>query len=609
MKGFFVLIGSRALCEQGYLRGTHEIDIDLVCGRQEALELSMDAPGKLQRNLLVFGEMDFSAATEEGKKKKKRLRSRRVDLEDESCDSSSSSAEETAKKLVRSAKTKVVDLHVIGEMSESCGASVLYTWAKDNADLCKKISIELSDTYVLQNVLVPPIEWLYALYRGHIHRIPRVYPAQRNNIALWNKYMDRYLSIREQYGYAKLDKEFSANIIAQSIFHAEFEECNRRLGEAPELDGKTQDEFFKDAVERYMDHDELHKRVAKMFQRDEPLFTKYVVNPAVSVAMDKDRFLAASNEEKLAVIVEEITVLYLERKVIPAAAKFGEELKKLYELDEIICHFICNLCGRGWLRQWCLDHYHLIRLEAHYPLKAMQQFILIFRHRQHDEIKTTKIETIEDLLAYHAEKEAEAEAEGVPISGDLLQGFKNLIEQKEIDPVKGPIRVSVGDGDGDFDQETCAEAKEMLLCYDEIPPQVIEKFFPFDEKCTDIILITGPKDAFYNVTRGIYLLWREDTYFVSIIECMADDNFVQFTCTTVGKTPEDMKVDEVMYREDIEYTTYSKSNCGDSYEVDRQRVYLGKYGTTDAFIGPQLEDLARIFLGRYTDESDNDDSY
>ena len=49
-----------------------------------------------------------------------------------------------------------------------------------------------------------------------------------------------------------------------SIFQAEFSYVSQKLGDAPSLDGKEEDSFFDDNVKRYISHDELHLRVAKI---------------------------------------------------------------------------------------------------------------------------------------------------------------------------------------------------------------------------------------------------------------------------------------------------------------------------------------------------------
>lgn len=344
-----VLFGSKALELRGYLDWGVARDIDLLCYLSQGQKLAWNADRKLEKGIFVFDV--FSKDEKTSKKSKttppvsrrsvKRLRTERVPLDLESSNESLSLSDLP---YDSSHWENVVDIHIVEECDD--GLKELFKRCFSHQHLCvggpdaNKVivrKLKLSETFSI-DVFVPPVTWLYALYFGHLHRIPHTFKKQASNIQLWKKYVSRFLLIREKFGYEKLDALMSdyspENVegdIMRNIYTLEFNHVTNKLGDAPSLDGKSEDTFFQDNVKRYLDHDELHKRVAKMTRGNDalPLFTKFIVDPNKSVMMDEKLFLSAPMNERLQTILEEIIVLYLERKALPAVVEHGEPLKDL----------------------------------------------------------------------------------------------------------------------------------------------------------------------------------------------------------------------------------------------------------------------------------------
>jgi len=256
-------------------------------------------------------------------------------------------------------------------------------------------------------VILPPLEILYAIYKSHIHRIIPYTNYQSNNIEIWDKHVRTYEKIRQHLGYKKMDQiiyggygtyldplsnennnETLLDHLTRKIFLARFEDTNQRVGDTKLSMEKTEEDFFNDNVKRYIEHDELHGLVGLHCRNDKkPLFVKYQKNEG-TVDLDRKTFIQATLQEQIQIIVEEIMVLLLERKWIPELVKCYKEKNMIYdgfnlekkqkELFEITAHFITNLCGQGhyFLRRFCLDHYKMIADLRIYDFDGLEKIAL-----------------------------------------------------------------------------------------------------------------------------------------------------------------------------------------------------------------------------------------
>ncbi|AYV85469.1 MAG: hypothetical protein Satyrvirus18_6 [Satyrvirus sp.] len=292
---------------------------------------------------------------------------------------------------------------------------------------CKKISLSMVDA------ILPPLEIIYTIYKSHIHRILPLTTFQDQNIEIWLKYVRHYQMIRNRIGYEKLDNMMYIHYLGElhrtnALFESQlekfmtefykmrFEETNKKFGDTTISLDKTQDEFFKDNVERFIDHDKLHEEVGIAFRSDpNPIFKKYQTDP-FKVNLDFHIFIRSSKEERFAMICEEIMVLLLERKWIPEIIKCYKDMNIPYtdcnfgtkkkELVEIGANFITNLCGQGdaWLRRYCLDHANLLLDTEFYDFEKLKHIALkITNYDLVSEIVDQKEDIFSEILKYKKE--------------------------------------------------------------------------------------------------------------------------------------------------------------------------------------------------------------
>jgi hypothetical protein len=298
----------------------------------------------------------------------------------------------------------------------------------------KTEKLELFDHPDLGKILVAPLQLLYALKKAHIHRILQHHSSTLENVKTWREQVFQYLWMREKLGYKKMDaiiyhpnesdSQFVAGDIKTSpkksseseldyttrqVFLQEFKAVSARVGDTKISMQKTEEEFFTDGVNRFIDHDELHVKVAQMCrQTDELLFKRFMTGD--SVEMDQELFLSADRTNQIQTIREEIIVLLLERKLIPTMVRnrdFGicynglDMERRTDEMLEIIAHFMTNLCGQGhhWLRRWCIDHYKFFNagsdtLQNLYPHKDIDQIAVEISRIQDLSEKLASMDTV-----------------------------------------------------------------------------------------------------------------------------------------------------------------------------------------------------------------------
>jgi hypothetical protein len=231
---------------------------------------------------------------------------------------------------------------------------------------------------------VAPLEILYAIYKSHIHRV--IYRnGTHYDIQKWYEYVDKYLWLRNRLNYVRADEmiysedddvgaSLTANEkLARDVFFMRFEETNRRNGDTRVSMKKTKEEFFDDSVPRFIDHDLLHEKVHKLLsktseqQQSQPLYKQFINGD--NVEMDRSLFMAAPSHVRECVLVEEIMVLLLERKIIPVlklavgTTSTHISAKRLRaDMLETLAIFATDLCGQShhWLRRFVIDHIHVL---------------------------------------------------------------------------------------------------------------------------------------------------------------------------------------------------------------------------------------------------------
>ena len=408
-----VVIGSTALKTHGYCKGSK--DIDIICDTPSAQNLLWYADHKITANIFGFNEEDISSSNKKEDTSSSNKKEDEANKNEELFDSiTKTMSKKKGKHSTPIEHMQLVDI-VLYDKNLAGGKKIIYELT--NAENINITKLSLKTGFSI-NVKIPPVEWLFALLRGHIHRIPKIFQSQKFNIKIWEKYMNTYHAIRDKYGYQKLNVLFESarqDEEPYKIYNAEFEYVNQVIGDAPSLEEKPEETFFKDNVERYIEHDKLHEQVAVINRGENatPLFTKFQQDPQTSVEMDQELFMKATPQERIDTLKEEIIVLFIERKALPAAVKFGQALtfsdessSATQDFDEIVCHFITNLCGNGhyWLRQYAIDHWPLVNNISMYPKSKMCDFVNSFNHAGRLFVKDappSRIENLSQFVKYH----------------------------------------------------------------------------------------------------------------------------------------------------------------------------------------------------------------
>ena len=623
-----VLIGSHALEKHGFtkkeLGNEKDTDIDLVCKLNHAQQLLWFADKKITPRL--FGYSVNST---------------------------------------KDSQLKIIDISLYNDCSD--GKMKMYN--KCNELITKHVSINLNSQLKEYDVLLPPIEWLYALIRGHIHRIPKVTQSQEKNILIWEKYMTKYHAIRSKIGYKTLDNflENEAETPYQ-LFKAEFDYVTKTIGDAPSLEDKPEETFFNDNVKRYIPHDDLHLQVSMMNRGIDakPLYLKFQPNPN-SVEMDKTLFMQAPKDEQINTIKEEIMVLYLERKALPGAVE-SEKMLDLFNFKgddeegddnskrdflDIVCHFITNLCGSGhsWLRQYCIDHWLLFIDIDSYPIEKMCNFVNSFNQAGrlsdlHGK-PPNRISTLQDFMDYHQKILGLGKSNRIE---KLLADHINIDEKNKNQLFTFELKKEVRKSDSKWGSYYDPNGKlkpfvhgtsgsiwdsynEYMLRLDKkriegyvfsnvtlLPNQIqtLVKLWNeyFNMKSNFLVTIDGEGEIIYNPSKNIAIQIDTDynQIFLYIIE-MSQSSGVTFGVhkLTLDGTyefipPSDSLYDSSNINFDIDERSSSiyESTCNGGYDREIELSYLNKYGRTFPELTEGFEILSRILLEFYEDEEEDD---
>lgn len=240
------------------------------------------------------------------------------------------------------------------------------------------------------DVMIPPLEILYAIKKSHIHRVISYSQDSIMNVDIWKRNMESYIWMRNKLGYDNMDTiiygnqkygtplnpdtlrnddETELEFMVRRIFVKRFDEINEKHGDTFNIMNKNKNDFFDDNVPRVIDHDELHKMVAKVCRGipDEPykMFQKDTNN----AVLDKELYFLADKKDRYTLLREEIMVLLLERKIIPELVHCNDgsnsyefnKFKLMNYFNDVVSNYCTNLCesGHSWLRQYVLDHYDI----------------------------------------------------------------------------------------------------------------------------------------------------------------------------------------------------------------------------------------------------------
>jgi len=194
----------------------------------------------------------------------------------------------------------------------------------------------------IANVAYPNI--LYALKRSHI-----TFPVH------WRKnFMD--FNFFHQKGFSEKAVDYSSGLFA--FFEKRYYE-RVNLSNTRSIDfNKSNKDFFKDKVIRYIEHDDLHQLClpysGSLNFGNKPLFKELQPDPDKAF-IDYFAFLNKSQEWKIAFMREEIIVLAMERHLIPAAVA-KTMLRQRHATFDIACKMVYHYLPLEF-RFFMADHF------------------------------------------------------------------------------------------------------------------------------------------------------------------------------------------------------------------------------------------------------------
>jgi hypothetical protein len=126
----------------------------------------------------------------------------------------------------------------------------------------------------------------------------------------------------------------------------------------------SKDNFFKDdAIDYRWDHDDIHVSVAP---NGTPAYTLYLKDNE-PVLCDRAKFFACPREVQLAGVVQEASVLAIERSKVPHGDTWSDKQAWMFALSKV-----CSSITSGWFRQFAFENvFDVIRL---YPENYWTKF-------------------------------------------------------------------------------------------------------------------------------------------------------------------------------------------------------------------------------------------
>lgn len=154
----------------------------------------------------------------------------------------------------------------------------------------------------------------------------------------WEKTMTDILFLKEK-GHSINKSIYNKLVKAWRVVHGR---------ESAPLRGRTQDQFFSDAVNRLYVHDSIHDAVAFY---DEPIF-KRILKKDGSVDCSEEAFNSLSYDDKLKMAKEEIYVTALERFIIPENLDYTKGRAYNASLKKFV-----TTMSSGWMSYFLIDNF------------------------------------------------------------------------------------------------------------------------------------------------------------------------------------------------------------------------------------------------------------
>lgn len=564
-----ILIGSNALKEYGF--SIKSTDFDLIVDKELAKEICYLADKK-DKNICWFGE-------------------NKVDLHQTDISSSN--------ELI---------LKDLNQMNYECNMKI----------------IKLFNQF---DVIVAPLEILYSIKKSHIHRILPITNHNAFNCQNWHKHMNYYIKMRNKLGYEKMDNiiygekkygmpldtikyenESYLDYLTRIVFVKRFEETNKKLGDTKVSMNKNVNQFFDDNVERFIEHDELHKKVGQLYRgMDEQLFHKFQLDKEYA-NLDKELFFNGEYKDRIQLFREEIIVLFLERKIIPELMlcykkpriKFNgfDEKTKKEEFYEIIAHFVTNLCdnGHSWLRQYILDHYETYLDYDSYDMPKIFSIACnitnIYNEINNQNIEILK-EQINDYNGYNKKYIKN-------IKESRMNEFSRKWSTKE-ETIDLDLKVYTSSNETKRQIYNMSSDYFMRIRIIRFPENI--KYFL--EKMQD--------ELWYYCKYDENILYSPDTNIGLLI--MGDNNYQLFNLKFSHSKSRNNIIISINVIDDVKNNEYSQEfnkkfkiyyyhsdDCTEQPPEEREAKYLSTFGYCPGILGNFSERLARIYLGVRYDE-------
>lgn len=212
--------------------------------------------------------------------------------------------------------------------------------------------------YKRVEVLIPSPEALLMLYRANAIR-SRSFPSKDkwinglNVIKILEEYLDNNVDeCNISYLFDRAEIQYGYYNQYEKLYRACVRYTVKNFGDAPGMEDRENEDFFKDKVERFVQHDEIHLRVGMIYRRVRTELFYELKTDTGKVELDRNKFDKKVVEDIdfiWQLFKEELTVLCVERFML-IARHIGMTPLTLEEIcthmkDFLIPHFITNLCG------------------------------------------------------------------------------------------------------------------------------------------------------------------------------------------------------------------------------------------------------------------------
>ena len=491
-------------------------------------------------------------------------------------------------------------------------------------DICNtKYCTETTILFGTITAIVCPLEILYVIKKAHLHRFLPLTGNKSQDIEIWYRHVEMYEWMRQKLGYVKMDlmlygeekygqpldpksnsiSEMDLEDICRKIFAMNFDEVTARVGDTLISMEKSNDDFFTDNVERFIEHDDLHKLIALLCRKvDTVLYDDFKEDLTVA-NLSRKLFIGADSNKRNQCLYEECMVLVLERKQIPKIMKCHVQPRipiKTYDknefyvdLKEIVAHFATNLCGQGhsWLRQYVIDHIHLLINKDVYDFDALFKIA----------IDVTKADLIESNIKEHNLADMLIKMQTHKIDPEYLPEIGIHYHSKDI---------TIGTGNEIFEAEgvriTDLKTTAGFNFRSKLDYEPYQKYIEMIKEDGRIIFnkSKGNDDTwFYNVDKNIGLIIHEESWRKTV-------NLTIFYCKISIDKKYNVKINgeyyelgsvknpntfEQSFTKRYRMYYYYSSDCTECHERQNsgKSNYLSSYGSSPASVGILFEKIAR----------------